>query len=231
MAVEIMLRNETCGLPVDKVGQDPFEALTHQEDLHHHDQATDTGSLIHPGYDPFDPEALRMDPVADVEVERVLTAVPVRKPKRTEFVRVHPDYVVDRLLVERDTGMEKECYLVLPEVQHLVVQELRRTRLHVAITKHGTVFIWPIKLPLEGNDSGRRIFDTASLIAEQAKTKWVKSVWDRGLGGYEMFKAKGDLGEPQWPDKSFRDLLAIAFGNYLIDHAGHEVIRELNGEM
>ncbi|MGZ3387351.1 MAG: hypothetical protein ACXVB5_20905 [Isosphaeraceae bacterium] len=93
------------------------------------------------------------------------------------------------------------------------------------------MFIWPIKLPLEGNDSGRRIFDTASQIAEQAKTRWVKQVWNRGLGGYEMFKAKGDLGEPQWPDKSFRDLLALAFGNYLIDHPSHEVIRELNGEL
>ena len=172
-----------------------------------------------------------MEPVADVEVERVLTAVPVRRPKRTEFVRVHPEFVVDRLLVERDTGMEKECYLVTPEVQHLLVQELRRTRLHVAITKQGTVFIWPIKLPLEGNDSGRRIFDTASQIAEQAKTRWVKQVWDRGIGGYVMFRAKGDLGEPQWPDKSFRDLLAIAFGDYLIDRADHVVIRELNGEL
>jgi hypothetical protein len=231
MVVEIMLRNETCGPPVDKVGQDPFEALTHQEDLHHHDQATDTGSPIIQGYDPFDPEAIRMDLVADFEVERVLTAVPVRKPKRTEFIRVHPEFVCDRLLVERDTGMEKECYLVTPEVQHLVAQELRRTRLHVAITKHGTVFLWPIKLPLEGIDSGRRVFETASLIAQQAKTLWVKSVWDRGLGGYEMYRAKGDLGEPQWPDKSFRDLMAIAFGSYLIDRADHEVIRELNGEL
>jgi hypothetical protein len=45
-----------------------------------------------------------------------------------------------------------------------------------------------------------------------------------------MFVARGDLGEPQWPDKSFRDLLATAFGDYLIDREDHEVIRELNGE-
>ncbi len=67
---------------------------------------------------------------------------------------MHPDYVLDTLFLERDTGMEKECYMVAPEVEHLVLPELRRTRLHVAITKQGTVFIWPIKLPLEGNDGG-----------------------------------------------------------------------------
>lgn len=50
------------------------------------------------------------------------------------------------------------------------------------------------------------------------------------VGSYDMFVARGDLGEPQWPDKSFRDLLATAFGDYLIDREDHEVIRELNGE-
>ena len=43
--------------------------------------------------------------------------------------------------------------------------------------------------------------------------------------------AKGDLGEPQWPDKSFRELIAIAFRDNVIDRADHPVIRELNGEI
>ena len=46
--------------------------------------------------DPFDPQSIIINAMTDVNVETVLTAVPVRKPKRTEFVRVHPnpDYVV-----------------------------------------------------------------------------------------------------------------------------------------
>ena len=43
--------------------------------------------------DPFDPVALSINALADIEVEKVLTTVPVRKPKRTEFFRVHPDHV------------------------------------------------------------------------------------------------------------------------------------------
>lgn len=180
----MLLSKTSGGPPGNKVGQDPFEVLTHPEDLHHHDRATtnNTNSSIIPDDDPFDPESHRMEPLADVEVEHILTTVPVRRPKGSrEFVRVHPEFVVDRFLLERDTGMEKECYLVLPEVQYLVLPELRRTRLHVAVNKQGTVFIWPIKLPLEGTDNGGRLrFNSASRIAEQAKTKWVKSVWNRG---------------------------------------------------
>jgi hypothetical protein len=186
-----------------------------------------------PSFDPFDPEMLRTASTVDVEVEQVLTTVPVRKPKRTEFFRVHadPTYVVDTFITERDTGMDKEAYLVLPSVQHLVLDELRKVRLFTAITKRGTVFLWPVKLPGDDNDRLRRMADSALSGAEQAKTLWTKLSWDRELGAYSLFRAKGDLGEPQWPERSFRDLLEIAFRSHLVDSENHSVIRELNGEL
>jgi hypothetical protein len=184
--------------------------------------------------DPYAPQSIIINAMTDVNVETVLTAVPVRKPKRTEFVRVHPgaDYMVPCMLVmERDTGMDTESYLVTPPVQHLVSEELKQVRLYTAITKRGTVFLWPIKLPGDNNDRIRRISDTAIQCAEQAKTLWVKVCWDRDLGGYGMQRAKGDLGEPQWPDKSMRDLLELGFRNYLVDRPDHPVIREFAGEI
>jgi hypothetical protein len=181
--------------------------------------------------DPFDPAALRLAGMADVEVEKVLTSVPVRRPKRTEFIRVHPVHVLDTLLLEREGEMEREIYLVSSGVQALVLPELRRTRLYVAINRRGTVILWPIKLPGDGNDRGRRVADTALQAAEQAKTLWTKVFWNRDLGGYEFARAKGDLGEPQWPDKGFRDLLEIAFRYNLIDREDHPVIKELAGEL
>jgi hypothetical protein len=181
--------------------------------------------------DPFDPEALRVNALADVDVEKILTAVPVRRPNRTEFFRVHPEYVTDTLVLERDDGLDRETYLVQREVQDLVAHELRRVRLFTAIDKLGTVFLWPAKLPREDSDAGRRWAQTALQAAEQAKTLWVKMHGNRDLGGYEIFRAKGDLGEPQWPDKSFRDLIEIAFRDRLIDRDDHPVIRELAGEI
>lgn len=183
--------------------------------------------------DPFDPEMLRVEAIADIEVERVLTTLPVRKPKRNEFFRVHPghNYTVDMYLLERDTGMDKESFLVAPEVQHLVVQELRRVRLFTAINKHGNVFLWPVKLATGDNDRIHRVTDSALLCAEEARSLWVKLVWNRDLGAYEMHRARGDLGTPQWPDKSFRDLIEIAFRHNVIDQADHPVIQELSGQI
>jgi hypothetical protein len=183
--------------------------------------------------DPFDPEALRVNALADVDVEKILTAVPVRRPGRNEFFRVHPDpkFVTDTLVLEREDGMNRETYLVLPEFRDLVAQELRPVRLFVAINKRGTVFLWPAKLPRADHDAGRRWAETALQVAEEAKKLWVKMFGDKALGGYVLFRAKGDFGEPQWPDKTFRDLIAIAFRDNLIDCADHPVIRELAGEI
>jgi hypothetical protein len=183
--------------------------------------------------DPFDPESLRTGALGDVEVEPVLMTVPVRSPKRNEFFRVHPDpnYTVDAVLLERDNGIDKESFIVTPELQNLVQSELRQSRLFTAITKRGTVFLWPVKLPRDGHDNTQRIADANLGIAEEAKSLWVKREWDRELGAHKMSRAKGELGDPQWPDKSFRDLIAIAYRNNLIDRADHPVIRELAGEI
>jgi hypothetical protein len=183
--------------------------------------------------DPFDPETLRVGAGADIAIEKVLTAVPVRKPDRREFFRVHPDpaYCVDTLVLERHDGMDKESYLVAPEIQHLVLPELHRVRLFTAMSRRGVLFFWPAKLPLGDSDRLRRMSETALLCAEQAKSLWVRVMWSKDLGGYELLRAKGDLGEPQWPDKSLRDLLEIAFRHNRIDGADHPVIRELAGEL
>lgn len=184
--------------------------------------------------DPFDPESLRVNAIAgEVDVEKMLTTVPVRRPRRNEFFRVHadPKFVTDALVLERQDGLDHEIYLVQQDMQDLVARELRRVRLHLAINKQKTPFLWPAKLPREDNDAGRRWAVTALQAAEQAKTLWVKMHGSRDLGGYEIYRAKGDLGEPQWPDKSFRDLIEIAFRDHLIDRVDHPVIRELAGEI
>jgi hypothetical protein len=60
--------------------------------------------------DPFDLAALRISGDAEISTERVLTAVPVRKPKRDEFFRVRAgeDYTMDALVVERDDDLDRE---------------------------------------------------------------------------------------------------------------------------
>ena len=188
-----------------------------------------------PAFDPFDPTAMRIDALADVFVEQILTVVPVRNPKRTEFIRVHPgsDFSVDTFVVEVEIDGDREIFYVLPELRGAVPdpEALKLVRLSLAITKRGTVFLWPIKLPGQGNNRVRRMADSALQAAEEAKSLWVRVAWDRELGAWGYARAKGDLGEPQWPAKSFGELLKIAFRLDLIDKPDHPVFRELEGDL
>lgn len=183
-------------------------------------------------FDPFDPEALRVSGIGDADVVQVLITVPVRKPKPREFFRVHPDpaYVLDTVVLERETGTDKESYIVAPSLRQELTQELRQVRLFTVMTKAGTVLLWPVRLPGDGAAFLRRISDSALQVAEQAKTAWVRTMWNRDLGAYDLKLAVSDHGCPQWPDKTFRDLIKIAFRDNLIDRLDHPVIRELNGE-
>lgn len=92
-------------------------------------------------------------------------------------------------------------------------------------------FLRPAKLPRADSNSGRAWAESALEAAEAAKALWVKLVGNKELGAYEIFKARGDLGEPQWPDKSFRELIKLAFKERVIDSVDHPVIRSLYGEI
>jgi hypothetical protein len=48
---------------------------------------------------------------------------------------------------------------------------------------------------------------------------------------YEIIRARGNLGDPQWPDLSFEELIRLAFHDKLIDDIDHPVIKDLNGEI
>src|SRR6266498_5262551 len=109
---------------------------------------------------PFDLDALRSAPLSDLDLERVLTTVPVRKPSRTEFIRVHPspDYVVDSYVLEHVSGLDRVVYWVAPGLRGELVAELRPVRLFTCITKWSTEFLWPAKLPLaEGDRKSTRL--------------------------------------------------------------------------
>jgi hypothetical protein len=85
------------------------------------------------------------------------------------------------------------------------------------------------ELPGEDNPLGRSWHESARKAAEIAKTDWIRISSDKGLGGYRVRKAEGRLSDPQWPDKSFGELLTIAFADRIIMSEDHPVVRRLRG--
>ena len=136
-----------------------------------------------PGPDPFDPEALRIsqDFAALADVKPILATVPVRKPNRQDFVRVHPseDYQLTTALLELKE--ERETYLVAPDLRHELFGELVPVMIFTAINRQGVVFLWRCRLP---DETGRTNpwHESALEAAERAKSKWTRVQADMSLG-------------------------------------------------
>ena len=89
-------------------------------------------------------------------------------------------------------------------------------------------FIWPVAL---GDGSGRRNawHDTAREASELAKREWIKLVSDMPGGCYRIYRAKGALPNPVFPEKNLEELLRIAFRGRVIDSETHPVVRQALG--
>jgi hypothetical protein len=179
----------------------------------------------------FDLHSLRLDPSSQTtDVEKVLTIVPVRKPSKQSHVRVHPDSAFRMAMGLIQLKEENETYIVSPNLHVELNQEITRSVLHTAIDRYGTVFLWPVKLPdIMGKLDQWNL--SASIAAERATQDWVRMSSNRQAGCYEVFVAKADLGEPTWPDKTFAQLVEIAFQGYIITSLDHPVVKKLRGEV
>lgn len=164
-----------------------------------------------------------------VGVKKALITVPVRKPDRQSFVRVHPDpsWRLDTAVITLKD--ERETYLVDPSLWPELPGELTPTGLFTAVTRQGVVFLWPVRLP--GPDGRLDTWSRSALDAvEMAKNGWVRVAANMGLGAYDVFVATGEFPDPEWPDVTFQKLLEIAFRDRFIRDAGHVVFRKLRGE-
>jgi len=161
-------------------------------------------------------------------VEAVLSRVPVRKPSKEWFFRIHPEYSLDSLVLElKEDG---ETLLLAPAIRGALLEEkcasIRTLRL--GVNRQGTPFIWPVRQPTEGR---RDSWATSSLDAIQlAETCWTRMQADTSLGAYRLTKAKVD-DVPRWPKEPFNELLRVAFNGAVVDSLDHPALKKLRGEV
>jgi hypothetical protein len=183
---------------------------------------------------PFDPKRLRLsqDLSATLGVKKAIITIPVRKPSRETWVRVHPAeaYRIQTGILELKE--EREIDLVAPELWSTLASEATFSArvLFTAITRQGVLFLWPIRLPGQGGkvDSWNRSALEAAMLSIN---RWVRIAANMNLGAYDVFEATGTIPDPEWPDILLRDILQIAFKDYLIDDFNHPVLRRLRGEL
>ena len=172
---------------------------------------------------------LRQDFSETLGIQRVLSHVPVRKPNKTNFIRVHPseDYRMDIGIVEMKE--ERETYLVTPAmmsepgIYELVVP----ARLVTYITRQGVLALWPLKLEKDGKLNPWH--ESALEAAQLAEKQWVSVRADMSLGAYQIFLATAELPEPEWPEHTFSELVRLGFKGLIVDAPDHPLIQQLTG--
>ena len=162
--------------------------------------------------------------------KRLWTNIPVRKPNKTEFFRVLDDeeYSIQAAIIELKE--EGETYLIDPELLVDLSEFIVPVQVVVAVTRMGTLMIWPVKLPGERRNAWH---DTALQAADLARKKWICMRANMNAGCYEISGATAKLPEPEFPIKelTFKNMLELAFRDYYVDRLEHPLVLRLTGQV
>jgi hypothetical protein len=181
--------------------------------------------------DPFDLANLRLAQNYNetAGVRKLLRTVPVRKPHKQEYIRVHPDPAFRDNFAMIELKEDRETYLVAGGglIAEFATEIINNT-LFTAVNRQGVVFLWPVRLP---NADGKQLewHRSARDGADEAVKRWVR-VWpNMSLGAYELTVSESTA-EPQFPPEiSFQELIRIAFRDRLITTIDHPVLKRLRG--
>jgi hypothetical protein len=161
--------------------------------------------------------------------QKVLMHVPVGKPGKQRYVRVHHDnkYRLECAILKLED--DERPFLISPNIASAVAQDIKLVTLQLSIDRQGNVFLWPVPpVPEDGNDNSWN--QSQREIATMAENQWIRLSSNRATGSYEAMVAKGEIPEPPWPDLTFEDILEIAFGKtHIIDNRDHPALRKLWG--
>lgn len=180
---------------------------------------------------PFDPAKYRLNLSGDlIGSTKVIVNVPVMRPKKQDFIRVHPgkEYRFETAIL--DLEQDGESFLVDAALHSLLAHELRVVTLFTAITRAGLLFLWPVRLP---DPSGRRNAwnETALAGARLGMSTWIRVVSNRSAGQYDILQAAAKLPEPEWPKLTFPEILQKAFRSDAIETVDHPALRRLAGRL
>lgn len=163
----------------------------------------------------------------------ILTTCPCKKPKKGEFFRARagPEWVRYYYLYQMQEGEEiaSDFFLVHPRVAPLLEGHAVPCELRYCINRNGAPFLFPIKK----GENTRDIYKSSLLYAtSKAETSWIRIRWEKERGGYSVFQAQGDLGEPNWPDDEIPDMttaISFCFRDRFIKDESHEAVTRLLG--
>lgn len=167
---------------------------------------------------------------ATLGVKKLLTTVPVGKPKKPQFFRTHASAEMTFAAMLLEQKESRESYLVMPDVAQEISELVRPVQLHAAIDRQNNVFLIPVPLP---GEAGTRNpwHESLAQAVEYAKLKWLRLSPNQYAGGYDVYEAEGALPEPEWPEHDIEALVEVAFRGKIITTLDHPVVQSLLGKI
>ena len=190
-------------------------------------------------------EAEQEKPIADAEdlsslwmdttlgdglTETVVAKIPIGKPR--DFFRVVADPSYRRkceIYTHKIEGQIEEEHYFIDKPMQGIIDEARPCTLVVCIYRDGSLRLWPLKLPRDG-EKDNKAWMSARAAARSAMEKWVKIVWTRD--GYLVREAlDGYAPQPDFKKlPPFNKLVTMACGEHGIIHdRNHPIARNLFG--
>ena len=170
----------------------------------------------------------------DTEIEEI-NSIPVRKPMREKFFRVHPDkeysIALQILEIKGDSDLKGE-YVVPPPKDENLDQFFRENRAMIKKKMivlcediDGKHFLWPVA-PLSSDNNWHK---TARKASNEAKSKWTRSIPNLSKGCNDIILAKNITKKPNWPKENFDQILNASFEGKTLDCMEHDVVQCLKG--
>lgn len=160
---------------------------------------------------------------------RKQVTIPIGKPNRQVFFRIHPSPAYARpfnVLADKDS---RAIYIVAANMAAELADEMYLATIYTGITRQGNIFLWPARMPDEG---GRQMawHESQHSIAAHAQQNWLRIVADMHLGANVMVPAAIDFGPPEWPTTPYQEIIWSAFKEEgFIRSPDHPAVRKLRG--
>lgn len=158
------------------------------------------------------------------------SSVPVQKPDKQKFFRVNPSQEFQEIFFTIELKALGQTYIVLPSLKAELNKEIKLQKFFLGVDNDQNIFLWPVAVPGR-NGRTNPWWYSALNAAYLAMEKWIRLVANLDMGFYEYFEAKGDLGEPMWPEMSMEEIINLSMGNRIIDSIEHPVVKQLRGEV
>lgn len=145
--------------------------------------------------DPFDPANMNFNQSFDggPKVRKILVNVPVVKPNKKDFIRVHPTMCSRSVvLVEVENDAKKDAFYITPAISRMGVipsGDATIYDLRLYCNRKADVFVWPMKLQT-ADGSEMDWFITAKEVAKLAESQWLRVQSNKAISSYEPLVAK-----------------------------------------